>query len=50
MVQVPTYEKIEFEVNLTDMVKNIEEKTNESVRCFLEHLVDQRMQDKIPIM
>ena len=50
MVQVPTSEKIDFEVNLTDMVKSIEENTNESVRTFLENLVDQRMQDKIPIM
>ena len=50
MVQVPTSENIDFEVNLTEMVKSIEENTKESVRTFLENLVDQRMQDKIPIM
>ena len=50
MVQVSTSEKIHFEVNLTDMIQSIEEHTNESVRNFLENLVYQRKQDKIPIM
>ena len=50
MVQVPISEKIDFEVNLTDMLRSIVDNTNESVRTFLENLVDQRMQDKIPIM
>ena len=50
MVQIPTSENIDFEVNLTDMVKCIQENMNESVRTFLENLVDQHMQNKIPIM
>ena len=50
MVQVPTSKKIDLEFNLMDMVKSIEENTNESVRFFVENLVNHRMQDKIPIM
>ena len=49
-MQVPTSDKIDFEVNLTDMIQSIQDNTNESVRTYLESLVDQRMQDKIPIM
>ena len=47
MVQLPTYEKIEFEVNLTNMAKSIQENMNESARIFLENMVDQRMQAKL---
>ena len=50
MVQVPTSEKINFEVNLREMLISSEGNTHESVCTFLENLMDQRMQDKIPIM
>ena len=50
MVQVPTSEKIEFEGNMTDMIRSIQENTNESVRTYLESLVVRQMQDQIPIM
>ena len=50
MVQISISEKIDFYGNLMRPVKYIEENTNESVRTFLENLVDMHMQDKIPVM
>ena len=48
MVQVTTSEKIDFYVNRMDTVWSINENMNESVRTFLQNLVDERMQDKTP--
>ena len=50
MVQLPTSEKIEFDVSLTDIVKSAQKNMNISVRSFLETLVAQRMQGRISII
>ena len=50
MVQVPSSEKIDFEVELTDMFESIQENMKESLCTFLENQIDQRMQNKIPVM